>query len=169
MEKVVSVLVAEDSPDDVLIIERALKENGLVRPPRVVHDGEQAIRYLVGDMPFGDRRLHPYPDLFLLDLKMPRLSGFEVLEWINRNPDYRVIPTIVLSASADRRDVKHAYCLGAHGFLCKPTSYTETVAIIGKVMTFWDQCEKPGLDPKQPGCGTLIQKDPFCGAHAPYE
>ena len=71
------------------------------------------IAYLQSEPPYDDRVLHPFPDVLILDLKMKRVSGFEVLEWVNKNPDYRLIPTIIWSSSADRRDVKHAFCLGA--------------------------------------------------------
>src|SRR5688572_26980097 len=122
MGSLVTLLVAEDNEDDALLIQRAFKQNGLPRAAHIVHDGRQAIEYLHGDGAYADRRTHPFPDLVILDLKMPLASGFDVLEWLNAHPDYRVIPTLVWSASADRRDVKHAFCLGAHAYLCKPTN-----------------------------------------------
>jgi CheY-like chemotaxis protein len=100
----------------------------------------------------------------ILDLKMPRVSGFEVLEWLNEHPDYRVIPTIVWSSSADRRDVKHAFCLGAHGYLCKPGDHQQFVAMVGRLLAFWQDCEKPGVQPGDPSCEVLKDREPFSGA-----
>jgi CheY-like chemotaxis protein len=160
----ISVLVAEDDQNDAFILQRAFKECGLQRPPHVVHDGIEAIEYMHGDPPFDDRILHPFPNILILDLKMPRASGFDVLQWINQHPDYRVIPTIVLSASADRRDVKHAFCLGAHAYLCKPGSYNEFTDLIRRLLSFWELCQKPGVEPVEPECDTLKATHPIAGA-----
>lgn len=165
MGTIVTVLIAEDDDNDALLIQRAFKENGLPRPPHIVGDGSEAIAYMHGDGIYADRVAHPFPNVVILDLKMPRVSGFEVLEWLNQNPDYRVIPTIVWSNSADRRDVKHAFCLGAHGYLCKPSDYNEFEAMVGRLLAFWEDCEKPGVDPADPACQILKDRKPFSGAH----
>ena len=165
MEIFLSVLVAEDDHDDALIIQRAFKHHGLARPAHIVDDGGEAIAYLRGDGVYSDRVTHPYPDIVILDLKMPRVSGFDVLQWLNENPDYRVIPSIVWSSSADRRDVKHAFCLGAHGYLCKPTGYDKFVTMVGHILAFWTYCEKPGIEPGDPRCEQLSDRQPFSGAH----
>ena len=165
METITTVLVAEDDEDDALILQRAFSQCGLPRPVHIVPDGGAAIQYLHGDGIYADRVAHPFPNMLLLDLKMPRVSGFEVLEWLNENPDYRVIPSIVWSASADRRDVKHAFCLGAHAYLCKPTDYDHFLGMVRRLLDFWRDCEKPGVDPSEPSCETLQQRRPFFGAH----
>ena len=164
MRSIVTVLIAEDDEDEALLIQRAFKANGLGRPAHIVSDGRGAIEYLHGDGAYADRRTHPFPDLVILDLKMPRVSGFEVLEWLNMHPDFRVIPTIVWSSSADRRDVKHAFCLGAHAYLCKPGNYNEFVAMVQRLVAFWDDCEKPGVEPSDPECEILKDRKPFSGA-----
>jgi CheY-like chemotaxis protein len=164
MRRIVHVLVAEDHDDDALLIQRAFKANRLSRPAHIVHDGQEAIEYLQGKGVYRDRVMYPFPDLMILDLKMPRVSGFEVLQWLNEHPDYRVIPTIVWSASADRRDVKHAFCLGAHAYLCKPANYDDFVAMVGRLAAFWQDCEKPGIEPGDPECETLKEQHPFAGA-----
>ena len=159
-----SVVIAEDSQDDAFILQRSFKSSGLRRPTHIVRDGVEAIEYLRGDPPFDDRIVHPFPDILLLDLKMPRASGFDVLEWINKNPDYRVIPAIVWSSSADRRDVKHAFCLGAHAYLCKPSNADEFNEIASCLLTFWVRCEKPSVYPMDPSCDHLKEHHPFSGA-----
>ena len=160
----VSILLAEDNEDDALLIQRAFKQNGAPRPLQIARDGDTVIQYLRGDGAFADRTKHPYPDVVILDLKMPLVSGFEVLEWLNENPDYRVIPTIVWSSSADRRDVKHAFCLGAHAYLCKPPGFEELVGMVARMLAFWEDCEKPGVEPSDPQCQSLKHRKPFSRA-----
>ena len=99
-------MLAEDNEDEAFLIQRAFNQNGLMRSAHMVPDGRGAIEYLHGDGVYAERVRHPFPDVFILDLKMPRVSGFEVLEWLNEHPDYRVKPTIVWSASADRESTR---------------------------------------------------------------
>lgn len=164
MDAFFSVVVAEDNPDDAFILQRAFKTNGLQRPIHILKDGAEVLAYLKGEEPYADRIAHPFPDLLILDLKMPIMSGFEVLEWIHNNPDYRVIPAVVWSASSDRRDVKHAFCLGAHGYFRKPSGYDECVDMVRRLIEFWSVCEKPGVAPMEPACETLSGRDPFSAA-----
>ena len=166
MDSSLSVLVAEDNEDDAFLLQRAFKECGLARPVHIVQDGADAIKYLHGDPPFDDRSRHPFPDMLILDLKMPRVSGFDVLQWLNEHPDYRVIPAIVWSASADRRDVKHAFCLGAHAYLCKPGSYDAFLQLSRCLLAFWVHCEKPGVEPFDPSCDKLEEQHPFARARS---
>lgn len=165
MDPSITVLLAEDNPDDALLMQRAFKQHGLMRPLHVVEDGAAAIAYLGGEPPFDDRALYPYPHFIMLDLKMPRLSGFEVLEWLRQRPEHQVIPTIVWSSSADLRDVKRAYCLGANGYLCKPTDFARFKVMVGHLLAFWDDCLKPSPEPAAPTCEQLQQSRPFSGAH----
>lgn len=164
MDPSLCILVAEDDANDAFILQRAFKACGLKRPIHVVHDGAEAIKYLHGDPPYDNRIHHPFPDILILDLKMPRASGFEVLEWINQHPDYRVIPAIVWSASADRRDVKHAFCLGAHAYLCKPTEYDRFTEFARCLLEFWSHSEKPGVEPVKPDCDEIKDTHPLSGA-----
>ena len=158
------VLLAEDNPDDAMLMQRAFHQNGLMRPPHIVSDGADAIDYLLGQNAFLDRMAHPFPSILILDLKMPRVSGFQVLEWLLDHPDYRVIPTIVWSGSSDTRDVKHAFCLGANAYLCKPSRYDTFVAMVGRMIAFWDDCLKPNIEPSEPACDKLQHRNPFAGA-----
>ena len=77
---------------------------------------------------------------------MPGSDGFDVLAWLREHPDLTVIPTLVWSSSADARDVKRAYCLGANGYLCKPTDFQKFKEMVGDMFRFWDRCEKPATD-----------------------
>ena len=163
MDPSLRILIAEDNPDDALLVQRAFSLNGITQPPRIVTDGQQAIDYLSGEDLYADRITFPFPNFLILDLKMPRVCGFEVLEWLLKHPDYRVIPTLVWTSSTDTRDVKHAFCLGANAYLCKPTNFATFVAMVGRMLAFWDDCLKPGVEPGIPSCEELQDRQPFSG------
>ncbi len=114
------VLLVDDSPNDVLLMRMAFKRTGFARPLHVVHDGEEAIKYLGGKGAFADRTAFPLPTVILLDLNMPRKNGFEVMEWIQRHPDLRRLRIYVLSASSRPCDIERSYDLGACTYLMKP-------------------------------------------------
>ena len=99
------ILIAEDDPNDVLLLRRAFQKNGLDLPVHVCTDGQDAIDYLRAHGPYADREKYPFPRAIITDLKMPRCSGFELLQWLDEHAECSVIPTIVLSASAEDRDV----------------------------------------------------------------
>lgn len=158
-----SVLLAEDNRDDAFLMQRAFRDHGLMRPPHIVENGAEAIEYLLGEGAYSDRVKHPYPNLIILDLKMPGTDGFQVLQWVKDHPDFRIIPTVVWSASSDPRDVKHAYCLGANGYLCKPSDFPQFKAMLGRLLAFWNDCLKPTPMPHAPTCESLRGSHPFSG------
>src|SRR6266404_3669437 len=120
-----SILVAEDDSDDAFFLERAFTEAGVTVPLRFVHSGADAINYLKGKPPFHDRNLYPLPKLLVLDLKMPVLTGFDVLEWLQHQPGWRRMPAVVLSGSQIPEDMRRAYALGATLYLNKPHRLNE--------------------------------------------
>ena len=164
MDPSLTILLAEDDENDALLMQRAFKGIGLMRPPQIVHDGQDAIDYLLGKSAFADRFIHPIPHFLILDLKMPRVSGFEVLEFLQRHPELLVIPTVVWSSSADLRDVKRAYCLGANGYLQKPHTFDELQAALLDLVRYWSRCLVPGVE-ADPSCSELQNQQPFAGAH----
>src|ERR1043166_2138473 len=103
------ILLAEDNEDDVLLIQRAFRQVGLLTPPYVVRDGEEAIAYLKGAGHYANRDRYPFPELLLLDLKMPRKNGFDVLGWIRSDLGLSPLRVVVLTTSEDLRDVNEAY------------------------------------------------------------
>src|SRR4030088_120865 len=103
------VLIAEDREDDVILIKRSLQKAGVPNPIQVVRSGGDAISYLKGEAEFADRNEYPLPALLLLDLKMPRTDGFDVLRWIRQQPGLKALRVIVLTSSEDIRDVNRAY------------------------------------------------------------
>jgi CheY-like chemotaxis protein len=125
-----TILLAEDDSDDVLFIGMAFEKAGFAIPMAVVSDGAQAIDYLKGDGLYSDRSRFPKPTLMLLDLKLPRASGFEVLEWIRHRPEWIALPIIILTSSISDADMKRAYDLGANFFLSKPVRFDDLVQTI---------------------------------------
>jgi len=132
------VLLVEDNGDDVLLTRRAFRKVGIDCPIEVVGDGEAALAYLGGTGPYADRDRHPLPSLVLLDLKLPRKSGFEVLEWRrDQPPAVRRVPVVVLTTSRESVDVRRAYDAGANSFLAKPVSPDDTQEMIRALGLYW--------------------------------
>lgn len=125
------MLVVEDSEDDVFILTRAFKDSNLGNPVHVVEDGQKAIEYLSGVGEFGNRDEFPMPFLVLLDLKLPFKDGLEILEWIQKQPFAEDLHVVVLTSSAEERDVTKAYHLGARSYLTKPP----TAKVLREMMT----------------------------------
>jgi CheY-like chemotaxis protein len=97
----------------------------------------EAVEYLRGDGPFADREKHPLPDLLLLDLKMPRKNGFEVLEWVRQQPGLKRLPVVVLTSSMQDLDINRAYELGANTYLVKPANYEALVDLVKTLIQYW--------------------------------
>jgi len=133
------ILVAEDEASDVEILRLALKQAGLSNPLAVTSDGQEAISYLKGEGPFNDRCKHPLPELLILDLKMPRLTGFDVLAWLRNHPEFQSLPAVVLSSSSHEQDMAKARALGAREYHVKPTSLHELATIIQQLADRWLQ------------------------------
>ncbi len=114
-----TVLHVEDEPADRMIVSAAFKKAAPHVVLKAATDGEQAIAYLSGQGAFANRELHPMPLLVLLDIKLPRKSGLEVLEWIRKHPDLKSLPVLMLTSSSESNDLDRAYALGANSYLVK--------------------------------------------------
>jgi CheY-like chemotaxis protein len=128
-----TILLIEDDPNDVFLFERALKAANVTRPVQIVNDGETALAYLNGHSQFSDRKTFPLPSLVFLDLKLPTMSGFEILTWLRQQPRFKRLQVIVLTGSPLTIDIYRAYELGADAYLVKPIS-TETLASLQKTV-----------------------------------
>jgi CheY-like chemotaxis protein len=131
------ILHIEDDSSDVLLLRQAFCQAGL---PVALHsqpDGEQALAYLRGNGQFADRLRFPLPDLVLLDLKLLGLSGFDVLEWIRREEEFRRLPVVVLSSSNQEAEIKRSYQLGANSYLLKPVGFEALVALLAAFYHYW--------------------------------
>lgn len=125
------------------MLRRSFAQVGFDTPVHYVRDGEQAIAYLAGKGRFANRGEYPLPSVLLLDLKMPRRNGFEVLEWIRDQPHLTALRTIVLTTSEDVFEVNRAYKMGAASFLTKPLNFTEFKDTIVAVHNYWLHFNKP--------------------------
>ena len=143
METTLTILIAEDNQDDLQLLQIALKRAGLENPVHVVRDGEEVIAYLQGRGPYANRVEYPFPRLLILDLKMPKLSGLEVLHRVKDNPHCKVIPTIILSNSIHKSDIQQAYELGANAYLAKPASLGGLELALKDLFSFWRHCQLP--------------------------
>jgi CheY-like chemotaxis protein len=114
-----TVLHVEDEEADRLIVSTSFEKVAPGVQLRAVIDGAEAIAYLGGQGAYQDRDLHPLPQLILLDLKLPKKSGFEVLEWVKAQPGLKQIPVLMLSSSDQPKDIERAYALGANSYLVK--------------------------------------------------
>ena len=133
------VLLVEDSPADVALVQRAFRRCGGVARLHVVRDGDAAVQYLEGRGGFADRARHPLPRLVLLDLKLPRRSGLEVLAWLREQPGLGRLPVLVLTSSRESVDVDRAYDLGANGYLLKPVVFDDLQQLAHTLDLFWLQ------------------------------
>ena len=131
------ILLVEDREDDILLIRRAFRKGYINNPLQVVRDGEEAIAYLSGEGKYSNRAEYPLPDLVLLDLKMPRVDGFEVLKWARGQQGLKGLRIIVLTSSQDMRDVNTAYHLGANSFLVKPMDFEDVVHLSKSISSYW--------------------------------
>jgi CheY-like chemotaxis protein len=132
-----TVLLAEDNPDDVVLVRRAWRRSGLPGTLQVVSDGEEVLRYLRGQGAYADRSTHPQPDLLLLDWKMPRMSGLEVLRLIRGQSCYDDLPVVVLTASVEDEDVLDAYAARANSYLQKPVSAGSLTTLLANAGRYW--------------------------------
>ncbi len=132
-----TLLLADDDPDDRLLVKDALEESHLVADLRSVEDGEELMEYLHRRGRYTDPNTSPHPDLILLDLKMPRKSGHQALEEIKATPELRCIPIVVLTTSKAEEDIARAYASGANSFIVKPTSFGALIEAMKTLGGYW--------------------------------
>ena len=140
------LLHVEDDPNDVLLLQRAFRKANAQLTIHSVSDGDKAVAYLSGAEEFADREKHPLPNVVLLDLKMPRKSGLEVLAWIRGEQKIRRLVVIVFTSSKHDEDVNKAYDLGANSYLVKPVGFDMLVDVCKMIQQYWiNTNERPHL------------------------
>lgn len=142
------ILVAEDNPDEALLLQRAFKKAAIDVRVHICVDGNEATAYLRGDKAFSDRLKYPFPNMLITDLKMPRCNGFELLERMKEEHRCSLFPRVVLSASAEERDVRRAFQIGANCYLQKPARFEDLVTMVRRLCEFWHETLVP--PPMQP-------------------
>jgi CheY-like chemotaxis protein len=131
------ILLVEDDSNDILFIQRAFRQSKLENSMQIVRDGDEAVAYLSGKGQYADRNLYPLPGMILLDLKLPRRSGLEVLEWLREQPVIKRIPVVILTSSKENIDVNRAYDIGVNSYLLKPVNYNALNDMIETLNAFW--------------------------------
>ncbi len=137
-----AILLVEDNPDDVALTQRAFRENKMVTEVVVARDGVEALDYLFGTGAYAGRDTRVAPRVILLDLKLPRLDGLEVLRRIRADERTALLPVVVLTSSREEQDLVNSYKLGANSYICKPVDFArfcEAVWQIGLYWTLWNE------------------------------
>jgi CheY-like chemotaxis protein len=143
-----TILLVEDDANDVFLMQRACRKVELPNPLHVVGDGDEAVDYLSGAGRYADRVQYPLPVLVLLDLKLPRKGGLEVLDWLRQEPTLRRLPVVVLTSSKEPNDVNRAYDLGANSYLVKPLGFDALLDLVRSLNEYWLTLnEKAGMSP----------------------
>ena len=132
-----TIALVEDNEDDLYFMTRALKEAEVDNPLQVLKTGREAIDYLSGAGIYGNRALHPMAFLMLMDLKLPDISGFEVLRWIKGHGRLQPLITIVLTTSGEAKDIERAYQLGANSFLVKASGSDGVLEQVKALKQYW--------------------------------
>jgi CheY-like chemotaxis protein len=130
MNTAFNILLAEDNADDVFLLQQAFKKAGVDSRLHLAADGAEALAYLKGEGRYSDRAASPFPDVLLLDLNMPRMNGFEVLEWVRGHPQWGGLIVHVLTTSVREVDVQRAYDLRANSYVVKPSRVDELVQFV---------------------------------------
>lgn len=144
-----TILHVEDDPNDVLLIGRAFRKAEVPASIQVVNDGDQAVDYLNGSNAYAQREQFPLPSLVLLDMKLPRKSGIEVLQWIRAQAGLRRIPIVMLTSSRQPIDINRAYDMGVNAYLVKPVSFETLVEMLRTLNSFWLRVNEQPADARE--------------------
>lgn len=139
------ILLVEDNPDDEILTLRALRKNRLVNEIVVVRDGVEAIEFLFGEGAYADRNTQEQPQLILLDLKLPRMDGIEVLRRIRDDKRTKLIPVVILTTSDEERDKIESYTFHANSFVRKPVDFSQFSEAIRQIGMYWLVLNEPPL------------------------
>ncbi|CAI09779.1 response regulator [Aromatoleum aromaticum] len=131
------ILLVEDNPDDEALMLRAFSKNSIRNPVVVAHDGVEAIDYLFGTGSYQGRDLSLMPVVVLLDLKLPRMDGLEVLRRMRADEHTGLLPVVILTTSRERQDIHEAYRLGANSYIRKPVDFERFIHAVGQIVTYW--------------------------------
>ena len=140
MNTTLPILLIEDNPMDVDLTRRAFIRHNLANPLDVMRDGQEAIDFVAG-WRAGD----PVPSVILLDLKLPKISGLEVLRAIRSHPDIGTVPIVVLTSSAEDDDIRKAYLLGANSYIVKPVDFEKFIDVARQIELYWTVLNMPGF------------------------
>jgi len=138
----IEILLVEDNPVDIELTLRAFKKNSIANAIKVVRDGEEAVNYIFSSGKNSNSK-SKMPKLILLDLKLPKIGGIDVLSQIKGNPNTRMIPVVVLTSSQEERDIVEAYQLGANSYIVKPVDFEKFVSAVKDLGVYWLLLNQP--------------------------
>ncbi len=144
-DNMVEILLVEDNPNDVELTLMALKENNLANHIHVVRDGEEAIEFVFGTGRYSGRDMSIIPKVILLDLKLPKVDGIEVLRKIRSDERTKIIPVVVLTSSREERDIVETYKLGVNSYIVKPVQFENFVKVIKDLGLYWLVVNQPPM------------------------
>jgi len=142
-----TILIVEDNADDAELTMRAIRKNGVSGEIVLARDGVEALDYLFGQGDYAGRDLQRMPAVILLDLKMPRLDGFGVLEGLRADKRTRLLPVVILSSSREDRDLVQSYGLGANSYIVKPVDFGQFLETVGHLGLYWLTLNEPAPVP----------------------
>jgi two-component system, response regulator len=131
------IFLVEDNPDDVLLTRRALQKNNILNELVVAEDGVEALDYLFGQGAYAGRDVRVQPQVILLDIKLPRMDGIEVLRRIRANESTRLLPVVMLTSSCEERDRLETYSLGANSYIRKPVDFHQFIDAVRQLGLYW--------------------------------
>jgi DNA-binding response OmpR family regulator len=138
-----TILIGDDDENDATLMIRALRKASFTGMAHVLRDGEQVLHYLQGAAPFNDREKYPRANLLILDLKMPRLSGFEILNWLQAQPQSARVPAVILTGAPSAEDSGRAFEAGACGVFEKPVNLRELEQVLLVIYQYWSRNKSP--------------------------
>lgn len=139
----VEILLVEDNPNDVELTLRALKKHNLANKVHVVKDGAEALEYIFANGSYAHRKIENHPKVILLDLKLPKVDGLEVLRRIKSDERTKLIPVVVLTSSKEERDLVESYRLGANSYITKPVDFESFVKAVSELGLYWLLLNEP--------------------------
>jgi two-component system response regulator len=139
----VEILLVEDNPNDVELTLRALKKRNLANKVHVVKDGAEALEFIFGTGTYAERDINHIPKVILLDLKLPKVDGLEVLRIVKSDERTKVIPVVVLTSSKEESDLVESYRLGANSYITKPVDFDKFAQIVSEMGLYWLLVNQP--------------------------
>jgi two-component system response regulator len=136
-EPIVEILLVEDNPNDLELALYALKRNNIANFIHVARDGAEALDFIFAQGEYAGRRIEDGPKLILLDLKLPKIDGLEVLKRVKSDPRTRIIPVVVLTSSTEERDIVESYQLGVNSYITKPVDFEQFTEVVRQLGFYW--------------------------------